>query len=128
MSRLKRVLSAAFRGRKLEGSSLLETIVASAVFLTAFVSAMELLPRLTTDDRDALLLVEAESCLARTCDEYASGLWPCGEYVGRYEWGEIVVEVGDCPKFAGMQTIIVRARIYGGRRAIECRRIVRRAS
>lgn len=130
MGRMKRAvtgLCGIVRGRRLGGSSLLETIVASVVFLTSFVSVMELLPHLATDDRDALLSIEAESRLDGTCDEYASGLWPCGEYVERYGWGEIVVSVEECRKFADMQTITVRARIYGRRDAIECRRIVKRA-
>ena len=46
--------------RRLRAASLLEAVVAAVLFLTAFAAAMELVPRLTVRDDDALLVAEAE--------------------------------------------------------------------
>ena len=42
---------------------------------------MELVPRLTVRDDDALLVTKAEYRVGdRFSGKYAAGLWPCGEY------------------------------------------------
>ena len=79
----------AVAGRRLRGSSLLEAVVAAVLFLTVYAAVMELLPRLTVPDDDALLVAEADYRVGRVFDKYGSGVWPCGEYTETYDWGTV---------------------------------------
>lgn len=108
-----------------KGSTLLETVVASVLFLAAFMSVMELLPRIAAGGNDAMLHIEAEYRVGEAFDKYASGLWPCGEYVERYEWGDVAVRIGGYRQYADLQTITVKARIHG-RPGVVHRQIIRR--
>ena len=60
----------------LRAASLLEAIVAAVVLLLVFTATMELLPRFTLRNDDALLVAEAEYRVDRAFDTYASGVWP----------------------------------------------------
>lgn len=77
----------------LRGTSLLEAVVASAVFLTIFTLTVSILPQLIVRGDDASLVVEAEYRVEEAFGRYETGVWPCGEYVERYEWGEVTVRV-----------------------------------
>ena len=57
---------------RLRGASLLETIVAAVLFLAVFAALMELIPRLTVRDDEALVTAEAEYRAARAFDKYGS--------------------------------------------------------
>lgn len=111
-------------GRRLRGSSLLEAIVAAVLFLTVFAVAMELLPRLTVRDDDALLVAEADYRVGRVFDKYGSGVWPCGEYVETYYWGTVTVRIERYRDFADLQLVTVAARIDGSRKWITLKQLV----
>ena len=110
--------------RRLKGASLLEAIVAAVLFLTVFAVAMELLPRLTVRDDDALLMAEADYRVGRAFDKYATGLWPCGEYAETYDWGAVTVLVEAYRGFSDMQAVTVSARIDGSRKRITLKQLV----
>lgn len=64
------------------------------LFLTVFAAVVELLPRLTVRDDDALLVAEADYRAGRAFGKYATGLpWPSGEYAEAYDWGAVTVLV-----------------------------------
>lgn len=113
-------------GGTLRGASLLETVVASAVFLILFALTLGMLPRLAVRDDDGIRIAEAEYRTERAAERYGTGLWPDGEYVERYGWGEVVVRTESCGAFADVQAVTVRARIDGSRRSIVLRRLVER--
>lgn len=123
MRRVKRYAEG-FLGRRLRGASLLEAIVAAVLFLTVFAAVMELLPRLTVRDDDALLVAEAEYHVGRTYDKYASGLWPAGEYAESYDWGTVTVLVEPYRDFRDLQVLTVTARIDGSRKRITHKQLV----
>lgn len=110
--------------RRLRGTSLLETIVAAVLFLTVFAAVMELLPYLTVRNDDALLVAEADYCVGRAFDKYATGLWPCGEYVETYDWGMITVRIEHYRDFVDLQVVIVLARIDGSRKRITLKQLI----
>lgn len=123
MRRIIRICGRAGR-RRLRAASLLEAIVAAVLFLTVFAAAMELLPRLTVRDDDALLVAEAEYRVGRAFDKYASGLWPAGEYAESYDWGTVTVLVEPYRDFRDLQVLTVTARIDGSRKRITHKQLV----
>lgn len=110
--------------RRLRGATLLEAIVAAVLFLTVFAAAMELLPRLTVRDDDALLVAEAEYRASRAYDKYASGLWPAGKYSETYDWGAVAIRIEPYREFADLQVVTVSARIDGSRKRITHKQLV----
>mgnify|MGYP000049614625 FL=1 len=110
--------------RRLKGASLLEAIVAAVLFLTVFAAVMELLPRLTVRDDDALLVAEANYRAGRAFDKYATGLWPSGEYVEAYDWGAVTVRIEAYCGFSNLQVVTVSARIDGSRKRITLKQLV----
>lgn len=110
--------------RRLRGASLLEAIVAAVLFLTVFAAVMELLPRLTVRDDDALLVAEADYRVGRAFDKYATGLWPSGEYAEAYDWGAVTVRIDAYRGFPDLQVVTVSARIDGSRKRITLKQLV----
>ena len=110
--------------RRLKGASLLEAIVAAVLFLTVFAVVMELLPRLTVRDDDALLVAEADYRVGRASDKYATGMWPCGDYAEAYDWGTVMVWVEAYRGFSDLQVVTVSARIDGSRKRIALKQLV----
>ena len=109
--------------RRLKGASLLEAIVAAVLFLTVFAVVMELLPRLTVRDDDALLVAEADYCVGRAFDKYATGMWPYGDYAEAYDWA-VMVWVEAYRGFSDLQVVTVSARIDGSRKRIALKQLV----
>lgn len=110
--------------RGLRAASLLEAVVAAVLFLTVFAAAMELVPRLTLRDDDALRVAEAEYRAGQAFEKYATGLWPCGEYAAEYGWGRVAVLVEPYRDFADMQVVTVTALIGGSSKRIVHKRLV----
>lgn len=110
--------------RRLRGASLLEAIVAAVLFLTVFATVMELIPRLTVRNDDALLVAEAEYRVGQAFEKYATGIWPCTEYVTRYDWGEVSVRIEPYRDFTDLQVVTVTARIDGSRKQITHKQVV----
>lgn len=123
MRRVKRY-AGGFLRRRLRAASLLEAVVAAVLFLTVFAGAMELLPRLTVRDDDALLAAEAEYRVARAFEKYVSGVWPPGEYAERYDWGDVAILVEPYSYFSDLQVLTITARIDGSRKRITHKQLV----
>ncbi len=110
--------------RRLRGASLLEAIVAAVLLLTVFAAVMELLPRLTVRDDDALLVAEADYRAGRAFDKYATGLWPCGEYVETCDWGTITIRIEHYRDFVDLQVVTVSVRIDGSHKRITLKQLI----
>lgn len=114
--------------RTLRGSSLLETIVASMIFLLVFTWTLGLLPRLTIDDKDLLHQIEAEFRVEQALERYGSGLWPDGQYSEHYAWGQIIIQTAPYRNCLDFQLVIVRGLIEGIHQPIIFRKIVERGN
>lgn len=110
--------------RRLRAASLLEAVVAGVLFLTVFAAALELLPRLTLRDDDALVVAEAEYRVGEAFDKYGTGLWPCGDYAEIYDWGEISVRIGCYGDYADLQVLEISARMSGSGKRIVHKQLV----
>lgn len=109
---------------ELKGTSLLEAVVASVLFLIVFLMTMELVPRLTVRDDEGVWTVEADYRMMRAFDKYATGLWPAGEYTEEYDWGNVIVKIAPYRTFADLQAVEVTVRINGVRRRMVYRQII----
>lgn len=76
---------------RVKGSTLVETIVASILFMVIFAVSLELVPRLTVTGRNEVDMIETEICLSRAREKYTTGVWPAGEYLERYGNGKAKV-------------------------------------
>lgn len=77
---------------KLAGSTVIEAIVASIIFLAVFGIAMDTLARLSSVKHDDSLLVagiDLDACI----HEFTTNPQSTGEYVRSYDWGEITITV-----------------------------------
>lgn len=110
--------------RRLRAASLLEAVVAAVLFLTVFAAVMELIPRLTVRDDDALLVAEAEYRVGQVFEKYGTGLWPCGEYTETYDWGAVTAFVEPYRDFADLQVVTVSVRIVGSGKRIMHKQLV----
>ena len=108
----------------MRGASLLEAIVAAVVFLFVFAAALEILPRLSVREDDTALLVEADYRMKRAFAKYATGVWPCGEYVEAYEWGSVAVTVAPYRDFRDLQVVEVNVFINGSDKRLGIRQII----
>lgn len=123
---MRRVMKRPARGSclSLRAASLLEAVVAAVLFLTVFAAVMELIPRLTVRDDDALLVAEAEYRVGQTFEKYGTGLWPCGEYTEEYDWGRVTVLVRTYRDYADLQAVTVMASIDGSNKQIIHKQLV----
>ena len=110
--------------RRLRGASLIEAIVAAVVFLLVFAAALEILPHLTVREDDTALLVEADYRMKRAFGKYATGVWPCGEYVEEYEWGRVTVTLKPYRGFSDLQAVDVWTIIKGSNKRLGITQVI----
>lgn len=110
----------------LNGSSLLEAIVAAVIFLMVFAAVMELIPRLGVSHDNTLVLVEADRCTMQAFSKYATGEWPDGAYSEAHDWGELRIRLLPHPDFPDLQSVEVAAHLTADRKTIRIRQWIAR--
>ncbi len=106
--------------KKLAGSTLIETVVASVLFLVIFLIAVETVTRVRSVLPDDTLLqaaVDLEAC-AREFLEKAD---EPGTSLRSYDWGEIEATVSPYPAADGFQAVNFEIRIDHGRQTLNYR-------
>lgn len=109
---------------KVQGVSLLESIVAAVIFLSVFTAVLELLPYLTIRDDNVLRVVQAEYLTSRMLEKYCSETWPEGNYAETYDWGRIEIRIERYRTMADARKITVSVHIEGCREKIELTQVV----
>ena len=109
MARLKKQLKGT-----LAGSTVIEVIVASVLFLTVFFLAMEALVRIGSRQPDQTLL-QAEIDRVACVQEFKTNAFGPGEYAREYGWGEIEITVTPYRELTGVQELRFDTRIEKGR-------------
>lgn len=108
---------------ELKASSILETIVASIIFLVVFAMSIEILSRLTLTGVEPYTLVDInhniEICLGR----YSDGTYAQGVYRSQYNWGEINTTISAYDRFDKLQLISVVAVVAKNNKRIELQQI-----
>ncbi len=105
---------------RLEGSSLIEAIVASVLFLIMFIIAMETLTRVAVlPDSGGLLQAEADF---RACiNAFETETFPEGEYENEYEWGTIMILVSTYKDMPDVNEILFTVKVSRGNHTVRHR-------
>jgi hypothetical protein len=112
--------------KRLRASTLLETIIASLIFMCVFAISLETVSRLTTRSSDNAVLVEADYRIMECVREYGDGRHADGQYTREYEWGTIVVLLGPYREYADLQQLTVTADVKSLSKHLEFRHIIER--
>ncbi|MDR1671294.1 MAG: hypothetical protein LBR57_02120 [Alistipes sp.] len=107
---------------KLKGSSMLEAIVASLIFLLVFAISLSTLTRLSLRDDEGIALLEAERALTDCFARHSTRL--PGIYTDTFEWGEVTTTIATYGDYAGIRQVALTATITGSRKTLEYRRLV----
>jgi hypothetical protein len=108
--------------KRLAGSTLVEMIVASILFLVIFLLAIDTVTRVGTLRRDdALLAVEMD--LKACIQEFSTAGTPLGAYRREYGWGGIDVAVKPYREMADIRELELICRI-DRHRTLQFRRLI----
>jgi hypothetical protein len=107
--------------RKLSGSTIIEVIVSSLVFLLAFTISLSTVTGFTLREDEGYTLLEAERRLAACIDRYGNGTWPQSIYEESHPWGNITIRIAPYKDFENIQTVVLSAQLTGSRKTIEYR-------
>lgn len=108
MDRLKKVCRKR-SGFSLQGSSIIEVLVASLVFLLIFCITMETLTRIASVRHDESML-SVEKDLQDTVHEFSVRSFTEGEHTRTYDWGEIDIEIKPYNELPGIHFVTFTAR------------------
>lgn len=99
---------------KLDGSTVMEVIVASAIFMLVFFMAMDILPRIGSMVPDGTLLrmeVDMKACI----HEFVSGGYDGEEHIRTYDWGQISVAVKPYDRLEELRDMTFTAETGNGK-------------
>ena len=113
---------------KLKGSSMIEVIIASLIFLVVFICSLSTLTALTLRSDEGYVLLEAERALTDCSRRYGTGEWAEGTYTDTYEWGGIVTVIATYDDYDNIQQMLLRADLKGSRKTIEQRQLIKLAN
>ncbi len=114
--------------KRLAGSSMVEAIVASLIFLVVFVLSLSTLTGLTLRRDEGHVLLEVERALADCFLRYGDGSRAPGNHTDEFEWGTVTTVIEKYDDYENIQRVALRATISGSRKSIEYRRLVVRRS
>jgi hypothetical protein len=104
----------------LKGSTLVETIIASVIFMCVFAISLETVSRLTVRQEGNLALVEAGRRMEECFRDYAGR--DNGTYTREYEWGEVRVVLRPYRDYAQLREMVVTADVE--RKWLELRHVI----
>lgn len=103
---------------------MLETIVASVIFLVIFAISLETITRLTSSPRGVEALIEADFRLKECFGEYSSPKYTDGDYERTYDWGNIHIDVSAYMHYRQLRHISLTTVVAGSRKVIKFNHIV----
>ncbi len=106
------------------GSSIIEAIVASLIFLLVFVASLSTLTAITLRNDEGYVLLEAERAQINCFHNYGDGLKADGTYTDTFVWGEITTTIAPYHDYEGIQEVAMSVRLNGSTKTIEYRRLV----
>ncbi len=112
------------RRRMLRASTLMEVIVASAIFLVVFAISLHTVTRLAVSPREDEDFTEADSRLRSAFRQYADGRHEAGEYTRPWSRGEIVITIAPYRDYDALQEITLSTVV--NRKRIEYKHIIER--
>ena len=112
--------------RQLKGSTLIEVITASIIFLIVFIASFSVLSGLTPADNNAIELVDADYRASSVFRELSDGLHEDGEYVTKYAWGKINATLEPYSDYADLQQLCITVILAKSNKRIVYKYVVER--
>lgn len=110
--------------RKLAGSTIVEAIVASLIFLTVFVISLSTVTGFTLREDEGYAVIEAERRLRDCFVRYGDGTWAEGSYTDEFGWGRITTVIAPYGDYERLRMVVMRAVLCNSRKSIEFRRLI----
>ncbi len=104
----------------LRGSTLVEAVVASVIFMCVFAISLETVLRLTTKKEDNMVLIDVDHRIEECLRDYSRH--ENGVYAREYDWGRIVVVVRQYKNYPRLREVVVTANTE--RKRLEIRHVV----
>lgn len=102
------------------GSSMIEAIVASIIFLAVFLISLSTVTGFTLRPDEGYVLLEAGRQLNACVDRYGDGTWPEDtSYEEEYGWGSIEIRITPYRDFDDIRTVAITVHLNGSRKVIE---------
>lgn len=112
------------RSIKLKGSTIVEVIVASVVFMVIFAISLETITRLTINRKDDTIYVIVQNEIDRCFMQYAGTERLPSTTVREYDWGRIEITCGGYKNYHNLQLLDVSAYITTERKKLTKRQII----
>lgn len=109
----------------LKASTLLETIVASVIFLSVFTISLWTTTLLTSSTCGPGILVEVDYRLKECFRDYSSSYYTNGDYVRSFGWGNIHIDISFYQHYEDLRHIHLKAVIENDRKTISFDHIVK---
>ena len=102
---------------KLKAETIVQTLVAMLVFMTALLLTFALFARMNVDDDDPFALAQAEEQVRNVISDFESGKRDAG-FSDEYDWGSVTVCSAPYRDYEDLVQINVIARIPSSRKEI----------
>ena len=111
---------------RLKGSTLIEVITASIIFLIIFVASFSVLSGLTPAENNAIELVDADYRASSVFRELSDGLHEDGSYNTQHSWGKINAILAPYPDYADLQQLSITVTFDKSKKRIVYKYVVER--
>lgn len=106
--------------QKIKGSTIVEAVVASVLFLLVFFICLESVTRMNSM-RSSEEPMEVEMDFNNCVRKFLTGNYDLGEYTETYHWGKISIDIRPYPKYDDIRELDFMATFNNNRRAIRYR-------
>ena len=112
--------------RRLKGSTLIEVITASIIFLIVFIASFSVLSGLTPAENNAIELVDADYRASSVFRELSDGLHEDGRYNTDHSWGKINATLEAYSDYADLQRLNITVTLAKSNKRIVYNYVVER--
>ena len=102
----------------IRGSTLIEVITASIVWMAVFIASFSILTSLTSTKSPPKELIEADCRIRETYRKISEGWYPEGEYCTQYSWGKIIARIRPYEEYPDLLQLSITASFKTNRKQI----------
>ena len=103
-------------GKHLKGSTLIEVITASIIFMVVFIASFSVLSVLTPANTNAIELIDADYRTSLIFRELSDGIHADGEYTTQYSWGKINATLEPYLEYPDLQQLSITVTFNNNRK------------
>ena len=102
----------------LKGSTLIEVITATIIFMVVFIASFSVLSELSPTSDNALELIDADYRTSMIFRDLSSGVHQGGEYNTQYNWGRISATLEPYRTYSDLQLLSIEVTFNHNRKRI----------